>query len=120
MAKRPLKHQVEAARRVAAEVNQRAQGAMDASRARGNPALAMYGREGPKGGPEKPTVRSEQTNLTPTDVKAIERALGSGAKAHAVLSALKQAGLVGGGPKSSPPAQREDRGAMSPIGGRAV
>ena len=116
MARRPLKHQLEAGRRVADEVNRRAQGAVDASRARGNPALAIYGREGPRGGPERPSIRPEQTTLTAGDVQKIEHALGSSAKAHAVLSALRQAGLVAGGPRSAP----QDRSAVSPLGGQAT
>jgi hypothetical protein len=119
MARKPLKHELEAHRRVAASVNQRTQGAVDASRARGNPALAIYGRGGPRGGPESsPAQRPpERATLTPADVQKIEHALG-GPKAHAVLAALKQAGLVGGGPRSAPP--QRDRGALSPLGGSAV
>jgi hypothetical protein len=117
VARRPLKHEMAAMDRARENVRQMGQDAMDRSRARGNPGLAMYGREGPKGGPERPSVRSEQATLTPTDVQKIEHALG-GAKAHAVLAALKQAGLVAGGPRSGP--AQQDRGTMSPLGGRAV
>jgi len=119
MARKPLRHEAAAANRVDRAVRGQVASAMDASRARGNPGLAIYGRGGPKGGPElSPTQRPpERTSISPTDVQKIEHALGS-AKAHAVVAALRQAGLVAGGAKSAPAPQ--DRGSLSPLGGRAV
>jgi hypothetical protein len=126
MAKRPLKQQVAAHEAVRRDVGRSMRDAVDASRASRSPAGRLYGPSGPRGGgpPGEPTPpsdstrgRTERTALTPTEVRAIEHALRGGAKAHAVLAALRQAGLVAGGAKSAPPAQ--DRGAMSPLGGAA-
>ena len=113
MARRTLKHEAAAFDRAHKRVGQMTRDAIDASRASRSPAARLYGAGGPRA--EEPAQRP--TGLTPTDVRAIEHALKGGAKAHAVVAALRQAGLVAGGAKSAPPAQ--DRGAVSPLGGQA-
>jgi hypothetical protein len=113
MARRTLKHEAAAFDRAHEHVGQMTRAAIDASRASRSPAARLYGAGGPQA--EEPAQRP--TGLTPTDVRAIEHALKSGAKAHAVVAALRQAGLVAGGAKSAPPTQ--DRGATSPLGGQA-
>jgi len=58
-------------------------------------------------------AKRETVTLTPTEIKAVERALG--AKAQLVVRALRAAGLVG-----AAKAAAKDRGATSPLGGQAV
>ena len=55
----------------------------------------------------------ETVTLTPAEVKALERALG--AKARAVVSALREAGTIG----AAKAAAKQGRGAVSPLGGVA-
>jgi hypothetical protein len=120
MARKPLRHQVEASERAREHVGRMTQHMMEQARAARTPAGRLY-PGGPKGGPTPPAQRPDQrVSITPTDVHKIEQALG-GTKAHAVLAALKSAGLVGGGPRAAPPNQSQDsRGATSPLGGQAL
>jgi len=54
----------------------------------------------------------ETVTLTPAEVKAVQRVLGT--KAQAVVSALREAGMIG-----AAKAPKEGRGAVSPLGGLA-
>jgi hypothetical protein len=63
MARRPAKHVTEAYRRAHEDVARRTREAIEESRASRSPGHRLYGREGPRGGPERkaaPRSRSQE------------------------------------------------------------
>jgi hypothetical protein len=119
MARRPTKHVTEAYRRAHEDVARRTREAIDESRASRSPGHRLYGRKGPRGGPERTSQRGEPQGktLTPGEAKAVERA--AGPLGMAVMSALRSAGLIAGARSAPARSPNQDRGAVSPLGGQA-
>jgi hypothetical protein len=120
MARGPAKHVAEAHRRAQEHIGKMTRDAIDQSRASRSPAHRLYGREGPRGGPERTSQRGEPKDktLTPAEAKAVERA--AGPLGSAVMSALRSAGLIAGARSAPARSPNQDRGAMSPLGGAAT
>jgi hypothetical protein len=121
MARPVPRHVREAHDRARRDIGNQLRNAIDESRAARSAAGRLYGPNGPRGGPPRPSMLrgGEPTEtLSAAQSRAIEKAAGD--MSDVVMRVLTQAGLLGGRRGQAPPNQGADRGAMSPLGGAAT